>query len=68
MAKTTKVVVTGGGKNLYEISESDGWFHAYWVEVGLFTNSRTSVGKARSFDHSLNLIRSHSGKEIEKIG
>lgn len=67
LGKRTRVVVSGGGRNLYEISESDGWFHAYKVNVALI-NSRDSIGRARTFDHALNLIKSHSGKSISKVG
>lgn len=67
MANVKRVVVRGGGKNLYEISESGGWFYAYQITVKLF-NTNTDVGKARSFADALHLIRAHSGREIEKIG
>lgn len=67
MGSTTKVVVRGGGRNLYEISESSGWFYAYQVKVNLF-DERNSIGKASTFDQALNLIRSHSGRDIESVG
>jgi hypothetical protein len=68
MAKDRKVVVQGGGANLYKISEYDGWFYAYKVDVGFFSNSNRSIGKARSLKDALDLIKSHSGKEIKEIG
>lgn len=61
-----KVVVKGGGANLYKISEFSGWFYASKVNVGLF-DSNTSIGKARSLGDALELIKSHSGREIESI-
>lgn len=67
MSNSTKVVVRGGGENLYEVSESSGWFHAYKVHVSL-VNSRDNLGKARTFDQALDIIKSHSGRGIEKIG
>jgi hypothetical protein len=59
-----KVVVKGGGRNLYYISESSGTFYVYqgggWGD--------TQIGKTRTMDDALALIRSHSGREIESIG
>lgn len=67
MSKDKEVVVQGGGANLYKVSESGGWFYAYKVDVGFLSNSNRSIGKARSLADALDLIKSHSGKEIEKI-
>lgn len=67
MGNKTKVVVRGGGQNLYEVSESSGWFYAYKVNVNLI-NSKDNLGKASSFDQALDIIKSHSGRGIEKIG
>ena len=53
----------GGGKNLYNISEYDGWFYAYQGD-GWFSNE---IGKTRNLKDALDLIKSHSGKEIEEI-
>jgi len=68
MANDRKVVVEGGGANLYRISESNGWFYAYKVDVGFFSDSNRSIGRARSLKDALDLIKSHSGKEIKEIG
>lgn len=68
MSQDRRVVVKGGGKNLYKISEYDEWFHAYKVDVGFLSNSNTSIGKARSLGDALELIKSHSGKEIQEVG
>lgn len=68
MSKDRRVVVKGGGKNLYKISEYNGWFYAYHIDVGFITNSENSLGKARSLGDALELIKSHSGREIEEIG
>lgn len=59
MAKT-RVVVKGGGKNLFYISETYG---DYYVSTG----SNNSVGKTKTFDQALSLIKNHSGKDIERI-
>ncbi len=58
-------VVKGGGENLYKISESSGWFYVYKVNVGFGSND--NVGKARSLGDALELIKSHSGRDIESI-
>jgi hypothetical protein len=67
MASDKKVVVQGGGANLYKVSEYGGWFHAYHVSVGIVFDSNSSLGKTRSLRDALELIKMHSGKEIESI-
>jgi hypothetical protein len=67
MPKDRKITVRGEGKNLYKISEYDGWFYAYHVDVGVFSDSNNSIGKTRSLKDSLELIRVHSGREIASI-
>ena len=61
MAKKT-VVVKGGA--LYSVSESSGTIYVY--KGAMFGD--TQIGKMRSMDDALSLIKSHSGKEIERIG
>lgn len=68
MSNDKRVVVKGGGKNLYKISEHNGWFHAYHVDVGFISNSNSSIGKTKSLGDALELIKSHSGEEIQEIG
>lgn len=48
MGNDKRVVVKGGGKNLYKVSEYDGWFHAYKIDVGFISNSSNSIGKTRN--------------------
>lgn len=67
MSRTTKVVVEGGGENLYEISESGGRFAVYKIKVNLLANSRNSIGTTGSLENALALIRSHSGKGIKSV-
>lgn len=62
-----KVVVEGGGKNLYEIAQSGEKFTARRVNVGLLGDSHNTIGTASSLDDALALIRSHSGHEIKEI-
>lgn len=61
-----KVVVQGGGKNLFKVSNSSGYFYVYKVDVGLFDRLH-DIGKTRSLEDALTLIRSYSGREIDKI-
>ncbi len=67
MSRDRRVVVKGGGKNLYKISEYNGWFQAYQVDVGFISDDFNSIGKARSLGDALELIKSHSGREILEI-
>ena len=58
-----RVVVKGGGNNLYSVSESSGTIYVYkgsgW--------GKSQIGKTRTMEDALSLIRSHSGKDIESI-
>jgi hypothetical protein len=65
MGRTRSVAVQGG--NLYEIGEYDGTFYVRRVKVNLLFNDKSDIGKARSLDDALSLIRSHSGREIKSI-
>ena len=67
MSNHKRVVVRGGGKNLYKVAEYDGWFYVYKVDVGFISDSSASIGKTRSLKDALDLIKSHSGKEIKEI-
>lgn len=67
MGQDRTVVVTGGGKNLYRISEYDGWFFASQLSVGLISTTSTKIGRTRSLEDALDLIKSHSGRGIEEI-
>ncbi len=67
MARKWKVVVQGGGSNLYEVSEYEGRFYAYKINVKLLMNDRRSLGKTGRFEEALSLIRMHSGREIKEI-
>ncbi len=62
-----RVVVQGGGMNLYQVSEYDGWFYCYRIESGLLFSSSRDIGKARSMKDALDLIRSDSGQQIREI-
>jgi len=65
--ETKKVVVKGGGSNLFKVSSYNGTFYIYKVTVGFITNDNYEIGKTKSFDDALSVIRSYSGHEIDRI-
>lgn len=67
MSNDRRIVVKGGGKDLYKVSEYGGWFHAFHVDVGFFSDTNLSIGKAKSLLDAISLIKSHSGREIASI-
>lgn len=67
MANQKKVVVKGGGENLYRVTVSGRTHSVDKVSVGLISNSYKNIGKADSLEDALSIIRSHSGREIDKI-
>lgn len=64
--KKRRVVVKGGGRDLFQVSYSYGTFSVYQVEVGFFDNFH-QIGSTDSLEDALSLIRSYSGKEIKRI-
>ena len=64
---TKRVIVSGGGDNLYRISESGGKFIVSQVDVGTFTDTFNRIGESRSLDDALSIVKSHSGNSISKI-
>jgi hypothetical protein len=52
------------GGECYTVGEYNGY---YYVKRGLGHYSSTDIGKARSLDDALALIKAHSGKQIESI-
>lgn len=62
-----KVVVQGGGENLYKITEYNGKYTAYKVDVGFLSDSNRNIGQTTSLEDALVLIKVHSGKEIKEV-
>lgn len=62
-----RVVVKGGGENLYYIKEYDGRFYVTQKKVGIVFDSNKDIGKTRTLDDAISLIRSHSGRSIDSI-
>ena len=60
-----KVVVEGGGENLYAVSESSGTIYVYKCKVW---GSDTQIGKVRDMRDAIAIIESHSGRRIKSIG
>jgi len=56
--------ITVQGGNYYTVGESGG---TYYVRRGGSGFSGTDIGKTRSFDDALALIKAHSGKSIKSI-
>ena len=56
-----KVVVKGGGSNLYYVSKSSGTMYVY---KGSVWGGDTQIGKTKRFEDALALIKSHSGRDI----
>jgi len=59
-----KVIVEGGGENLYRVSESNGWV---WVYKGSVWGGDTQIGKVRAMRDALAIIENHSGRRIKTI-
>jgi hypothetical protein len=64
MAKK-KVIVEGGGENLYYVSESSGTIYVY---KGSVWGSDTQIGKVREMRDAIAVIESHAGRKIKNIG
>ncbi len=67
MSTEYRVVVKGGGHNLYYIREYDDDYHVYCRTVNLLTNDDDHVGSAGSLATALVLIVAHSGEDIDDI-
>jgi hypothetical protein len=67
MSGKTKVVVEGGGDNLYIVSEYSGTFYVYKGGQGFLGLGKDSIGEASSLDKALVLIKAYTGKPIKKI-
>lgn len=65
MAKR-KVIVKGGGSNLYLISESDNKIYIYKYDGGLFSPD-VHIGTVSRMEDALAFIKNHSGRDIERI-
>ncbi len=59
-----KVVVKGGGENLYYVSGSSGTIYVYKSSGW----SDTLIGETKTMEDALALIRNHSGRDIKSIG
>lgn len=62
-----RVVVQGGGRNLYRIESSGNMFYVYHISVGWITDDKEFIGKTKSLEDAITLIRSYSGREIKEI-
>lgn len=62
-----KVIVQGGGENLYRVNDSNGTFYVQKVSIGLISNNYRDIGRTNNLDDALSIIKSHSGKQIKEI-
>ena len=62
-----RVVVSGGGQNLYQVSKSGSKYYIYKIKAGTFFDDKISIGYGGSLDDALSLIKSYSGRNIQKI-
>lgn len=62
-----KVVIEGGGSNLFKVSYHSGYYYAFKVKVGFITDDLNEIGKASSLDDALRIIRAYSGKNIKEV-
>ena len=63
--RKTKVVIEGGGENLYYVSEANGTITVY---KGSVWGSDTQIGKVRAMRDAIAVIENHSGRRIKSIG
>lgn len=62
-----KVVVKGGGSNLYYVAESSDRIYIYKASGGLF-GGKTQIATAKRLEDALAIIKAHSGRAIDYIG
>ena len=62
-----RVIVKGGGKNLYYINETGGRFYVSQRIVKPIFDDNIDLGSTRSLSDALSLITSHSGRGIESV-
>ncbi len=63
----SKRSVSVKGGELYEVGEFAGDYYVSKYDPGIIFSSSVDVGKTRSLGDALELIKSHSGKEIRNI-
>lgn len=67
MSRVIRVVVEGGGRNLYYIRARAGEFHVYHHRVNLIWDDENLVGSADDADDAIELVREHAGEEVESV-
>jgi hypothetical protein len=65
MSKAIRVVVEGGGKNLYYIRGRSGEFEVYHHRVNLVWDNENLVGVAGDIEEALEMIEEHSGEKVD---
>lgn len=59
-------IKTSSGTKLYKISQSGSHFYCYKY-AGSFFSSWNDIGKARSFEDALSLVRAHASSKYGSI-
>lgn len=67
MSSRYRIVVEGGGHNLYYVREYEGTYRVYCREVNLLTNDDDLIGEADSLEDALDMVKEHSGEDIEDV-
>ncbi len=59
-------IKTASGKKLYKISQSGSYYYCYRYNGSIFS-SWNEIGKARSFEDALSLVRAHASSKYGAI-
>lgn len=63
--KDRRIEVKDGG--IYKISEYDGWFKVSRIHFKFLGNTYEPIGQTKKWSDVLDLVKSHSGKEIKTM-
>lgn len=67
MARVFRVIVEGGGRNLYYIRARDDVFHVFHHRVNVVWDEENLVGVADDANEAIEMVKEHSGEEIDSI-
>ena len=67
MSTVYRVVVKGGGKNLYYIKEDDDTYCVYHHIVNVVWDDENLIGEDDSLEDAVERIKDHSGERIDEI-
>jgi len=67
VSKAIRVVVEGGGCNLYYIRNRNDEFQIYHHRVGVIWDEENLIGTADDIEDARDLIEKHSGEDIDSF-